>query len=267
MSKSSNNIVQGHQARKRFGQNFLSDNFYINRIINAICPGEKDTMVEIGPGLGAITEHLVDRVATLNVVELDKDLIPRLEDKFSQKDNFTIHQHDALKFNFRQLYQDSNLRVVGNLPYNISTPLIFHLLEQRDVIDDMYFMLQKEVVERICASASTPQYGRLSVMAQYYCQTELMFIVPPGAFLPPPKVESAIVRLAPHKELPFPVKDEKQLRQIVTAAFNQRRKTLRNSLKQWISHEDLEALGINPAERAENITLEQYTTIARHLEG
>lgn len=264
MSKS--RMVQGHQARKRFGQNFLSDNHYIQRIVESVAAQADDRLVEIGPGLGAITEHLVDKVAELHVVELDRDLIPRLEQKFAGLDNFTIHHSDALKFDFGKLAGNEQIRVVGNLPYNISTPLIFHLLNQRQSIKDMYFMLQKEVVERICAQPGTSAYGRLSVMTQYYCQADMLFLVPPGAFQPPPKVESAIVRLQPYKTLPNPVRDEKLLNQIVTAAFGQRRKTLRNSLKNFIDEAGLEQLGIKPTERAEQLSLAQFVDICRKVE-
>lgn len=264
MSKS--RMVQGHQARKRFGQNFLSDNHYIQRIVESVAAQADDRLVEIGPGLGAITEHLVDKVAELHVVELDRDLIPRLEQKFAGRDNFTIHHSDALKFDFAQLAGNEQIRVVGNLPYNISTPLIFHLLNQRQSIKDMYFMLQKEVVERICAQSGTSAYGRLSVMTQYYCQADMLFLVPPGAFQPPPKVESAIVRMQPYKTLPNPVKDEKLLNQIVTAAFGQRRKTLRNSLKNFIDEAGLEQLGIKPTERAEQLSLAQFVHICQKVE-
>ncbi|MBD3668841.1 MAG: 16S rRNA (adenine(1518)-N(6)/adenine(1519)-N(6))-dimethyltransferase RsmA [Kangiella sp.] len=259
-------MVQGHQARKRFGQNFLSDNHYIQRIVESVAAQADDRLVEIGPGLGAITEHLVDKVAELHVVELDRDLIPRLEQKFAGRDNFTIHHSDALKFDFAQLAGNEQIRVVGNLPYNISTPLIFHLLNQRQSIKDMYFMLQKEVVERICAQPGTSAYGRLSVMTQYYCQADMLFLVPPGAFQPPPKVESAIVRLQPYKTLPNPVKDEKLLNQIVTAAFGQRRKTLRNSLKNFIDEAGLVQLGIKPTERAEQLSLAQFVHICQKVE-
>ena len=260
-------IVQGHQARKRFGQNFLSDNHYISRIVDAIAPQASDHIVEIGPGLGAITEHLVSAAGKLEVVELDRDLIPRLESKFSESTNFTIHQSDALKFNFAELQtSDQKLRIVGNLPYNISTPFIFHLLDQRHAIHDMYFMLQKEVVERLCASPSTKQYGRLSVMTQYFCQSAMLFVVPPGAFSPAPKVESAIVRLQPHNSITNPVKDTDLLAKIVTAAFNQRRKTIRNSLKEWMQQEDFEAIGIQATERAERLSLEDFISICHFIE-
>ncbi|AKE51366.1 16S rRNA (adenine(1518)-N(6)/adenine(1519)-N(6))-dimethyltransferase RsmA [Kangiella geojedonensis] len=261
-------IVQGHQARKRFGQNFLSDNHYISRIVDSIAPQRHDHIVEIGPGLGAITEHLVESAGKLDVVELDRDLIPRLENKFANHDNFTIHQSDALKFDFTQLEEnEQKLRIVGNLPYNISTPLIFHLLNQRHVIHDMYFMLQKEVVERLCASPSTKQYGRLSVMAQYFCETAMLFVVPPGAFSPAPKVDSAIVRLMPHTHIKNPVKDSKLLSQIVTAAFNQRRKTIRNSLKDWLGQDDFEQLGLKATERAERLSLNDFVSICHFVEA
>ncbi|GAA4358332.1 16S rRNA (adenine(1518)-N(6)/adenine(1519)-N(6))-dimethyltransferase RsmA [Kangiella marina] len=261
-------IVQGHQARKRFGQNFLSDNHYIDKIITSIAPQKDDHIVEIGPGLGAITEHLVEQAGSLDVVELDRDLIPRLQERFAQQDNFSIHQSDALKFDFTQLKtSNEKLRIVGNLPYNISTPLIFHLLDQRHVIHDMYFMLQKEVVERLCAAPCSKQYGRLSVMTQYFCQTAMLFVVPPGAFSPAPKVDSAIVRLKPHDSIANPVQDTKLLSQIVTAAFNQRRKTIRNSLKDWLSADDFATIGLNATERAERLSLQDFITICHYLEN
>lgn len=261
-------VVQGHQARKRFGQNFLSSDFYISKIVQAIKPSTNDHIVEIGPGLGAITELLLQKTGQLDVVELDRDLIPRLESKFSQYDNFNIHQSDALKFDFTQLQTQPNqrLRIVGNLPYNISTPLIFHLLQQRHVVQDMYFMLQKEVVERICAAPATKQYGRLSVMTQYYCQTSMLFVVPPGAFSPAPKVDSAIVGLKPYSILPKPVDNPELLSKIVTAAFNQRRKTIRNSLSQWLNNDDFTTLGISSTERAERLSLDDFVAICQYVE-
>ncbi|WP_068988924.1 16S rRNA (adenine(1518)-N(6)/adenine(1519)-N(6))-dimethyltransferase RsmA [Kangiella sediminilitoris] len=261
-------VVQGHQARKRFGQNFLSDDFYISKIIESIAPQPDQHLVEIGPGLGAITEHLIKKAGKLDVVELDRDLIPRLESKFGHYENFSIHQSDALKFNFSELRQESEepLRIVGNLPYNISTPLIFHLLKQREDIEDMYFMLQKEVVERLCAHPGTKQYGRLSVMAQYYCHASMLFTVPAGAFSPPPKVESAIVCLQPYKSLPQSVNDADLLAKIVTAAFNQRRKTIRNSLKQWLESEDFDSIGLAGSERAERLSLEDFIKICQYIE-
>jgi len=262
-------MVQGHQARKRFGQNFLSDHFYISKIVDAIGATESDHLVEIGPGLGAITEHLVKQAGILDVVELDRDLIPKLTAKFGQFEHFHIHQSDALKFDFTQLTNadNSNIRVVGNLPYNISTPLIFHLLEQRHVIKDMYFMLQKEVVERLCASPGTKQYGRLSVMTQYYCQTAMLFVVPPGAFSPAPKVDSAIVCLKPHTQIKRPVKNPDLLSTIVTAAFNQRRKTIRNGLKEWLNQDDFEKVNIAPTERPERLSLDNFIDICTFIEN
>ncbi|WP_251358183.1 16S rRNA (adenine(1518)-N(6)/adenine(1519)-N(6))-dimethyltransferase RsmA [Kangiella sp. TOML190] len=261
-------LVKGHQARKRFGQNFLSDPFYIQRIVDAIAPTKQDSMVEIGPGLGAITELLVDQVEGLHVVELDNDLIPRLEASFGSRNNFHIHHADALKFDFGQLAttkSEAKLRIVGNLPYNISTPLIFHLLQYNHLIEDMYFMLQKEVVQRICAPVSTNHYGRLSVMSQYYCQTQMLFEVPPGAFQPAPKVDSAIVRLVPRPASELLVVQPQQLKQLVITAFNQRRKTIRNNLKQWFSDEALAQQGVDPKLRPENIELASYIKLANAL--
>ncbi len=271
MAKKNSSIVQGHQARKRFGQNFLSDSFYINRIVDSIAPTDKDSMVEIGPGLGAITELLVSKVKQLALVELDKDLIPRLEDKFATANNLKIHHSDALKFDFSSIAQkdatvsNTKLRIVGNLPYNISTPLIFHLLSFRADIKDMYFMLQKEVVERICATPNSKAYGRLSVMTQYYCETEMLFTVPPGAFQPAPKVDSAIIKLSPRTESLLTATDTKLLAEIVTASFNQRRKTIRNNLKKYLTSEQLESLSIDPSVRPETLPIASFVNIANWL--
>ncbi|MRX27617.1 16S rRNA (adenine(1518)-N(6)/adenine(1519)-N(6))-dimethyltransferase RsmA [Kangiella sp. HZ709] len=271
MAKKNSSIVQGHQARKRFGQNFLSDNFYINRIVDSIAPTDTDFMVEIGPGLGAITELLISKVKQLDLVELDKDLIPRLEDKFATANNLQIHHSDALKFDFSSLTQTSTndstskLRIVGNLPYNISTPLIFHLLNFRAEIKDMYFMLQKEVVERICAKPNTKAYGRLSVMTQYYCETEMLFTVPPGAFQPAPKVDSAIIKLSPKAESLLTATDTKLLAEVVTSSFNQRRKTIRNNLKKYLTDDQLESLSIDPSVRPETLPIENFISIANWL--
>ncbi len=267
MVNKNSKVVQGHQARKRFGQNFLTDSFYINRIVTAINPTAEDQMVEIGPGLGAITELLIDQVGSLDLVELDKDLIPRLKNKFKQT-HLNIHHSDALKFDFSSLVTKENnnkLRIVGNLPYNISTPLIFHLLSYREHIQDMYFMLQKEVVERICATSNSKTYGRLSIMSQYYCHAEMLFTVPPGAFQPAPKVDSAIIKLTPRSEAELSAKDPKLLAELVTASFNQRRKTIRNNLKKHISEADLKSLDINPGERPENLEIQDFINIANFL--
>jgi len=254
----------GHQARKRFGQNFLHDPRVINNIVKSIRPREGDNMVEIGPGMGAITEHLLDGThGYLHVVELDRDLIPGLKVKFFNHPGFEVHEADALKYDFRELMTDERpLRIVGNLPYNISTPLIFHLLSYHDRVQDMHFMLQKEVVQRLAAQAGDKHYGRLGIMAQYYCDVQHLFDVGPGAFKPAPKVDSAIVRLVPHTTLPYPAKDVKTLRDVVRSAFAMRRKTLRNNLKQIMDVELLSDMGIDPAIRPERLELKDFVRIA-----
>ncbi|WP_426414704.1 16S rRNA (adenine(1518)-N(6)/adenine(1519)-N(6))-dimethyltransferase RsmA [Aestuariirhabdus sp. LZHN29] len=255
-----------HRARKRFGQNFLHDAGVINRIIRAIAPKASDHMVEIGPGQGALTRDLVESGAHLDVVELDKDLVPLLLAQFSLKDNFALHQGDALRFDFRGLQQqEEKLRIIGNLPYNISTPLMFHLLSYHDLIEDMHFMLQKEVVDRLAAGPGDNHYGRLGIMVQYYCKVDFLFPVGSGAFNPAPKVESAIVRLRPHAELPHPAKDIKQLQLVVRTAFTQRRKTLRNALRTLIDATSIEALGIDASARPERISLAEFVAISDHI--
>lgn len=254
----------GHVARKRFGQNFLHDPSIIGRIITAIRPRPDDHLIEIGPGLGALTEELLDGAGALEAVELDRDLIPVLRTKFFMYgDKFQIHEADALKFDFSTLQNDERpLRVVGNLPYNISTPLIFHLLSFSGLISDMHFMLQKEVVERLAAQAGDSAYGRLGIMAQYYCRVEKLFLVPPGAFNPPPKVDSAIVRLTPYTDLPLKAQDTELLQEVVRIAFGQRRKTLRNNLKPLIGGEQLQEIGIDPGLRPEKLELADFVKIA-----
>ncbi len=262
MAKSSK--TAGHQARKRFGQNFLSDDAVIARIVSGINPRPGDRMVEIGPGLGALTEHLLDELeGKLQVVELDRDLIPVLRTKFFNYPDFNIHEADALKFDFNALADEEHpLRVVGNLPYNISTPLIFHLLSNIKHLKDMHFMLQKEVVERMAAMPGQSHYGRLGIMTQYYCRVQPLFIVGPEAFEPAPKVESAIVRLVPHAQLPHPVESIERLQSIVKTAFTKRRKTLRNALAGVIDLEALAELDIDPGLRPENLSLGQYAALA-----
>ncbi|MBU3069063.1 16S rRNA (adenine(1518)-N(6)/adenine(1519)-N(6))-dimethyltransferase RsmA [Aestuariicella sp. G3-2] len=261
-----------HRARKRFGQNFLEDDNIIRRIVKSISPKAEDNLVEIGPGKGAITEQLLASCPTLNVVELDRDLIPILLSQFiASYPDFRIHQTDALKFDFATLLQDAQgeskgpLRIVGNLPYNISTPLIFHLLSYQADVKDMHFMLQKEVVDRMAAQPGEKAYGRLGVMVQYYCKVENLFDVPPECFNPRPKVDSAIVRLTPHTQLPHPAKDVKLLSRLVNTAFQQRRKTLRNSLKQLLPVDAIESLNIDTSVRPENITLEEYVALSDKL--
>jgi len=253
----------GHQARKRFGQNFLHDPGVIERIVRAINPKPGEAMVEIGPGLGAITQELLEINPALQVVELDRDLIPVLRTKFFNYPEFRIHEADALKFDFRQLVQDGKrLRIVGNLPYNISTPLIFHLLEQSGVVQDMHFMLQKEVVQRLAAVPGDNNYGRLGIMAQYFCKVQPLFEVGPGAFRPAPKVDSAIVRLVPHETLPHPARDLTTLQTVVRTAFNARRKTLRKGLGGLVTAQQLQSLGIDDGLRPENLWLADYVRIA-----
>jgi 16S rRNA (adenine1518-N6/adenine1519-N6)-dimethyltransferase len=253
-----------HKARKRFGQNFLHDAGIIRRIVRAINPKPGQHLVEIGPGLGALTEELLQEAGALDAIELDRDLIPVLRTKFFRyEDSFQIHEADALKFDFASLRTDDRpLRVVGNLPYNISTPLIFHLLSFSGQISDMHFMLQNEVVDRLAAQPGEDHYGRLGIMAQYYCRVEKLFKVPPGAFQPAPKVDSAIVRLTPYDQLPLVARDVHKLQEVVRTAFSQRRKTLRNNLKPLIDASTLETLGIDPQLRPERLPLEDFIRIS-----
>ena len=256
----------GHTARKRFGQNFLHDDYIIDSIVAAIAPQAEDNIVEIGPGLGALTEPVAQKVNQLNVVELDRDLAERLEQHPTLREKLNITQADAMRFDFSQLVTgDKQLRVFGNLPYNISTPLMFHLFEFADKISDMHFMLQKEVVNRLCAGPNCKAYGRLSVMAQYYCNVIPVLEVPPTAFIPAPKVESAVVRLEPYDTPPFIAKSLKVLNQVCSMAFNQRRKTIRNGWREILSAEELETLSIDIGKRAENISVEEYVRVANYV--
>ena len=261
-----NKPVQGHTVRKRFGQNFLHDQQIINRILQSISPQSSQTIVEIGPGLGALTKGLVESNCRLHLVELDRDLVTKLQLTYQDNPNVTIHSADALKFDFSSLSEAGQaIRLVGNLPYNISTPLIFHLLKQADCISDMHFMLQKEVVERLAASPAQKSYGRLTVMVQYHCLVENLFIVPPSAFTPAPRVDSAIVCLSPHSNREVIANDAVILENVVRQAFGQRRKTLRNNLKPLLSPEQIESLGIDPAIRPERVTPSQFVQLANLL--
>ncbi|TCS37154.1 16S rRNA (adenine(1518)-N(6)/adenine(1519)-N(6))-dimethyltransferase RsmA [Reinekea marinisedimentorum] len=257
-----------HKARKRFGQNFLNDDHVIDKIVKSISPKPGQHLIEIGPGQGAITEPLLEALeGNLDVIELDRDLIPILKAKLFRHEGLQIHEADALKFDFASLASDGRpLRMVGNLPYNISTPLMFHLLEYSDIVEDMHFMLQKEVVQRLCAAPGDSAYGRLGIMMQYRCEARYLFTVPPGSFSPPPKVDSAIVRLTPRKELPYTASNFELFAQVVKAAFAQRRKTLRNNLKGMIDDAGLEALGINPGIRAEMLGIEAFVNIANAID-
>lgn len=254
-----------HRPRKRFGQNFLHDRGIIERIISLINPKEGERLVEIGPGQGALTAPLLAAVGKLDVVELDRDLIPLLKSRFVDEGELVIHEADALKFDFCQL-GSNKLRITGNLPYNISTPLLFHLMQQLHCIQDMHFMLQKEVVDRITAQPGDKAYGRLGIMLSYYCKSARLMTIGPGAFNPPPKVDSAIVRLVPHTEPPVHVADVDFLSRLVAQAFSQRRKTIRNSLKGWLDQQQIEALAIDPQLRPEQLSLAQFATLANAID-
>lgn len=256
-----------HQAKKRFGQNFLVDEQIIADIISAIRPEPEDNMVEIGPGLGALTRPLLKKLHHLHVVEIDRDIIARLESDYPQdnpKSKLTVHAGDALEFDFAKL--QAPLRIVGNLPYNISSPLLFHFAAYAGRITDMHFMLQNEVVERMVAGPSTPAYGRLSVMLQYRFHMEKLLDVPPESFRPAPKVDSAIVRMIPLPANEISVRNEKLFAAIVRTAFGQRRKTLRNTLRGYLDEADFEKLGINPQLRAENLAVADFIKVANYLD-
>lgn len=272
MARPAGRTVDGHVARKRFGQNFLSDPNIIRKIIDGIRPQPGEPMVEIGPGLGAMTDPLIERLGHLHVVEIDRDLIARLHERYTPA-QLTVHEGDALKFDFGSLCAGEEggvgprLRIVGNLPYNISTPILFHLAGFADQVKDMTFMLQKEVVMRMVAEPGTEEYGRLSVMLQYRFRMGRLFDVPPGAFRPAPKVMSSIVRMAPLPVEQLGARDEALLGRIVAAAFGQRRKTLRNTLREFIDDAGLQALGIDPGLRGEKLSVEQYVAIANACAG
>ncbi len=253
--------LHGHQARKRFGQNFLIDPNVIRKIVAAIAAKPGDAVVEIGPGLGALTGPLLATCDHLHVVEIDRDLIARLKEAYSPE-VLTIHEGDALRFDFARL--PTGLKVVGNLPYNISTPLLFHLADSADRVREMTFMLQKEVVDRMVAEPDTEAYGRLGVMLQYRFDMVKLFDVSPGAFRPAPKVTSAIVRMIPKPTTALDCADASLLGKIVTAAFGQRRKTLRNTLRDYLNVADFEALGIDPVARGETLSLAQFVHIANY---
>ncbi|RYF03715.1 MAG: 16S rRNA (adenine(1518)-N(6)/adenine(1519)-N(6))-dimethyltransferase RsmA [Oxalobacteraceae bacterium] len=253
-----------HVARKRFGQNFLTDAHVLNDIIEAIGPRQGDTMVEIGPGLAAMTALILKELAHMHVVELDRDLVARLE-KAYPRERLTVHSGDALKFDFGSIPvpEGKKLRVVGNLPYNISSPLLFHLAEFAHLVEDQHFMLQKEVVERMVAEPGTKAYSRLSVMLQWRYDMAMLFVVPPTAFDPPPRVESAIVRMVPTKrQLPA---DAATLEAVVAKAFSQRRKVIRNCVAGMFTEQQLIEVGIDPGTRPETVGLEQYVGLANLL--
>lgn len=253
-----------HIPRKRFGQNFLTDQSVLHDIIKAIAPKPTDAMVEIGPGLAAMTRLLLESLPHMHVVELDRDLVVYLKKQFPA-DKLTVHASDALKFDFQSIPVPSGqkLRVVGNLPYNISSPLLFHLMEMSEHVEDQYFMLQKEVVERMVAAPGSKAFGRLSVMLQWRYHMELMFVVPPAAFDPPPKVDSAIVRMIPLKN-PLPC-DREKLEKVVTMAFSQRRKVIKNCVSGLFTEAQLIEAGIDPQARAETVEVHKFVALAHLL--
>jgi len=250
-----------HVARKRFGQHFLQDKSVVAAIVGAIAPAPEDVMVEIGPGLGALTRPLAEKAGHLHVVEIDRDLVRRLVREFDPR-QVTVHEADVLGFDFSKL--GAELRVVGNLPYNISTPVLFQLVRMAAGLHDVHVMLQREVVERMAAAPGGPEYGRLSVMLQYHFAIETVLKVPPNAFEPIPKVESAVARLVP-LALRSRAQDEELFAAVVARAFAQRRKTLRNSLAPLVAADDYEAIGIDPGARAQELAVEDFVRLANHL--
>lgn len=269
-----------HHAKKRFGQNFLVDTSIINHIVDSIQPQAEDLMIEIGPGLGAMTKPLLSRLNHLNVIELDRDIIPKLikNCQFANAENknkLIVNETDVLKFDFSAFQlqhseqldsDDKKLRIVGNLPYNISTPVLFHLLNYRHLIQDMHFMLQKEVVDRIVATPGVKNYGRLSVMLQTFCDTQALFEVPPHAFQPAPKVDSAILRLLPKSQFEDRISSFSLYEKLVRQAFSQRRKTLRNTLKGLCSSEQIEQAGLKPGQRAEELSISDFVSLYQAID-
>lgn len=262
-------INYSHQPRKRFGQNFLHDAGSIERILAAIAPAPGQHLVEIGPGLGAITIGLLQAATVLEVIELDRDLIQPLTARCAGLGTLWLHNADALKFNFCNLRHNKNtddkLRIVGNLPYNISTPLLFHLLDQAMCIHDMHFLLQKEVVERMVAVPGTKIYGRLSVMVQARCTVQHLFDIGAFAFRPVPKVESSLVRLIPQHEPLYPIANSATFANLVACAFSKRRKTLRNALRPLLSDVTISACGLDANLRPENLSVSDFVTLANAL--
>lgn len=256
--------MTGHRPRKRFGQHFLTDPGVIYEIVRTIRPSGNDIVVEIGPGLAAITAPLLAGAGSMHAIELDRDLAAQLRQRFQDEPKLTIHEADALRFDFSTLGDD--LRIVGNLPYNISTPLLFHLLDYRAHIADMHFMLQKEVVARMAAPPGSKAYGRLGIMLGCYFDIEALFDVDRQAFDPPPDVTSAIVRLTPLPEGTYDVRDAAKLSRLVATAFSQRRKTVRNALRKVADEALLESVGIDPSLRPEAIAIAEYVRLANTLD-
>lgn len=257
-----------HQPRKRFGQHFLTDQNVLAEIMQCLALQPNDRVIEIGPGQGALTKYLLTDVNHLDVVELDRDLVLYLQRSFDPK-QLTIHSVDALKFDYSKVLpeeEEKKLRIVGNLPYNISTPLLFKLFSEINCIRDMHFMLQKEVVLRLTAKVGTTNYNRLSVMSQYFCNNDYLFTVPPEAFDPPPKVESAVVRLTPKTQYGLSPEQFAAFSTVVKEAFNYRRKKLGNCLRRFITAEQLTALDINPNARPQDISIAEFIRISSQCE-
>jgi len=255
--------VISHRPRRRFGQHFLRDPGIISRILQSMAPGPQDSVLEIGPGTGALTDDLARQCGRLHLVEIDRDLAARLREKFATKPHVTVHTLDALTLSLEGLgTAPTTLRIVGNLPYNISTPLIFRLLAQHRHIQDMHFMLQHEVVARMAAAPGQRTYGRLSVMLQALCRVEALFKVPPGAFRPVPRVDSAMVKLTP---LPVPdlsAEEYPDFKELVTRLFSSRRKTLSNGLKGWLTADQIRAIGLDPGARPETLGIADFKRLA-----
>lgn len=258
-------MSKGAKPRKRFGQHFLRCPATTDDIVAAIAPASGDHIVEIGPGTGALTAPLANHAVHVDAIEFDRDLVGGLRERFADRTNVTVHEADALRFDFGSL--GDRLRIVGNLPYNISTPLLFHLLQFTDSIDDMHFMLQKEVVDRMAASPGSRDYGRLTVMLGCHVEIVPLFDVPPSAFDPPPKVTSSVVRLRPLPDDAFDIRNERKLEQIVRQAFSKRRKTLRNALEGVATIADLEAVGLDPGKRPENVPVSGWIALCDQVSG
>lgn len=256
-----------HRAKKHFGQHFLHERAYLERIVAVIAPRPGDRLVEIGPGEGALTLPLLRAAGTLTAIELDSELVPALRARAADIGELTVLEADVLRVDLTALAAQGPLRVVGNLPYYISSPILFHCLDHLDALVDMHFMLQKEVVERMAASPGSKIYGRLSVMLQLACEVTNLFTVPPGAFRPPPKVDSAVVRLRPRPASQRPDVDPGRLENLVRAAFAQRRKTLSNALRSQLAADRIAACGIDPRARAETLAPGDFVTLARALEA
>lgn len=255
-----------HKARKRFGQNFLTDELLIQRIVNTINPVAGDLVLEIGPGQAALSRPLSESDAELHLLEIDRDLARHLQTLFSHTGRAVVHTGDALTTDFSKIVDGRAFRLVGNLPYNISTPLLFHVLQWNELIIDMHFMLQHEVVKRMAALPGSKAWGRLSVMCQYYCSVTPLFDVPPEAFSPAPKVQSQFVKLVPHDQPPVEINSMDQFGRLVSQAFAMRRKTLRNNLKGILDVDRIESVGIDPGVRPETLTLEQFAGLSRLLD-